>query len=128
MLVREQQSEGSPPRCLHHPSDNNNIVCIIRVCIIYSCIVVIVWGAKCVKNDVKRPIYISLPHIYIERDIYISGVIFIYIWVRFIYMTRIYICSPVYVCWLYICAPDLYISAIFIYLLSYLLHVQYMYR
>ena len=39
-----------------------------------------VWGAKCVKNDVKRPIYISLPHIiYIERDIYISGVIFIYI-------------------------------------------------
>ena len=45
-----------------------------------------VWGAKCVKNDVKRPIYISLPHIYIECDIYISGVIFIYIWVRFIYM------------------------------------------
>ena len=80
----------------------------------------------------KRPIYIPLPHIYIERDIYISGVnLFIYgsdlyIWARFIYMARIYICSPdiyIYVCWLYICAPDLYISAIFIYLLSYLLYM-----
>ena len=79
--------------------------------------VVIVWGAKCVKNDVKRPIYISLPHIYIERDIYISGVIFIYIWVRFIYMTRIYICSPdiymyagyIYVHQIYIYRPYLYI-------------------
>ena len=26
MLVREQQSEGSPPRCLHHPSNNNIII------------------------------------------------------------------------------------------------------
>ena len=68
----------------------------------------ILWGAKCVKNDVKQPIYISLPHIYIERDIYISGVIFIYymgriyiyrpdlyIWPRFIYVALIYICTLV---------------------------------
>ena len=52
------------------------------------------WGVKCVKNDVKRPIYISLLYIYIKRDIYISGVIFIYIWVGLIYMAPIYICSP----------------------------------
>ena len=37
------------------------------------------------------PIYISLPHIYIERDIYISGVIFIYS-----------------MGWIYIYGPDLY--------------------
>ena len=58
----------------------------------------------------KRPIYISLPHIYIKRDIYISGVIFIYIWPGFIYVALIYICMLV----IYMCTRFIYIGHIYI--------------
>ena len=72
--------------CVHVHACTCTCACMCMCMYMYIRHILNVWGAKCVKNDVKQPIYISLPHIYIKRDIYISGVIFIYIWPGFIYM------------------------------------------